>query len=67
MEYERFYHMLFNAITDTTRQLEAENYGLAREILYQAQTKAEDWYLEAIDSPEVWEGEVAEALHDDSY
>ncbi len=56
-DYKKLYYMLFNSITDATRQLEAENYGLAREILYRAQTEAEDWYLATADCPEIWEDE----------
>ena len=46
MEYQQMYALLFNAVTDALAQLDRQNYGTAREILIQAQQKAEALYLE---------------------
>ena len=46
MEYQQIYALLFNAVTDALAQLDRQNYGTAREILIQAQQKAEALYLE---------------------
>ena len=45
-DYEKLYHIMFNAATDALRALENLNTGTAREILETAQQKAEDAYLE---------------------
>lgn len=47
--YEKLYHLLFNAITDALRELEAANYGRAEDILKKAQCDAEEVYIS-------WEG-----------
>lgn len=46
VNYETLYFGLFNAMTDALTALEAQNYGMAREIMVAAQKKAEDAYLE---------------------
>ena len=49
MECQQMYALLFNAVTDALAQLDRldrQNYGTAREILIQAQQKAEALYLE---------------------
>ncbi len=45
MDYEKLYHLLFNAITDALEQLDAQNYGEAKETLISAQQKAEEIYI----------------------
>lgn len=30
MDYEKLYHLLFNAITDAVEQMESQNYGDAK-------------------------------------
>ena len=47
MNYEKLYHMLFNAITDALEQMEQQNYGTAKETLITAQQEAEEIYLSA--------------------
>ena len=47
MEYEKLYHLLFNAITDALEQMESQNYGDAKELLVAAQQKAEEIYITA--------------------
>ena len=47
MNYEKLYHLLFNAITDALEQMEKENYGTAKETLIAAQQKAEEIYITA--------------------
>ena len=48
-DYEKMYHLLFNAITDALTQLEAQNYGDVKDALISAQQKAEDLYITAED------------------
>ena len=47
MNYEKLYHLLFNAITDALEQMEKENYGTAKETLIAAQQQAEEIYITA--------------------
>ena len=47
MNYEKLYHLLFNAITDALEQMEKENYGTAKETLIAAQQTAEEIYITA--------------------
>ena len=41
-DYEKMYHLLFNAITDALTQLETQNYGDVKDALISAQQKAEE-------------------------
>ena len=50
MDYKALYHRLFAACTDAVEQMEAQNYGRAREILILAQQAAEEAVLCAEDS-----------------
>ena len=47
MDYEKLYHLLFNAITDAVEQMESQNYGDAKELLVAAQQKVEEIYITA--------------------
>ena len=47
MDYEKLYHLLFNTITDALEQLDAQNYGKAKEALISAQQKAEEIYIDS--------------------
>ena len=47
MNYEKLYHLLFNAITDALKQMEQQNYGTAKETLIAAQQEAEEIYMSA--------------------
>ena len=47
MNYEKLYHLLFNAITDALEQMEQQNYGTAKETLIAAQQEAEEIYMSA--------------------
>ena len=47
MDYEKLYHLLFNAITDALEQMEQQNYGSAKETLIAAQQQAEEIYMSA--------------------
>ncbi len=47
MNYEKLYHLLFNAITDALEQMEKQNFGTAKEILIAAQQQAEEIYMSA--------------------
>ena len=48
-DYEKMYHLLFNAITDALNQLEAQNYSDVKDALISAQQKAEEIYITAED------------------
>ena len=48
-DYEKMYHLLFNAITDALTQLEAQNYGDVKDALIFAQQKAKEIYITAED------------------
>ena len=45
MDYQKLYTMLFHAYEDAITHIENQNYGMAREILIQAQQQAEEEYL----------------------
>ena len=47
MNYEKMYHLLFNAITDALEQMEKQNLGSAKDLLTAAQQKAEEIYMES--------------------
>ena len=47
MNYEKLYHLLFNAITDALEQMEQQNYGTAKNLLITAQQEAEEIYITA--------------------
>ena len=47
MNYEKLYHLLFNAITDALEQMEKQNYGTAKDVLIAAQQQAEEIYITA--------------------
>ena len=47
MDYRTLYHRLFAACADAVEQMEAQNYGRAREILILAQQAAEEAFLRA--------------------
>ena len=46
-DYEKLYHLLFNAITDALFQIEAGSLETARFLLIRAQQEAEEIYIEA--------------------
>ena len=46
MELPNYYTSLFNAVTDAILAIEHQNFGLAKDILIQAQQKAEELYME---------------------
>ena len=47
MNYEKMYHLLFNAITDALEQMEKQNLGSAKALLTTAQQKTEEIYMES--------------------
>ena len=47
MDYEKLYHLLFNAITDALKQMESQNFGTAKETLITAQQEAGELYMSA--------------------
>ena len=46
-DYEKMYHMLFNAITDALEELEKDAPDAAADILRQAQCDTEEMYITA--------------------
>ena len=46
-DYKAMYLLLFNAITDALEQMNAQNFGSAKETLISAQQKAEEIYITA--------------------
>jgi len=46
-DYEKMYHLLFNAITDALEQIEQQNFGSAKNLLIAAQQEAEEIYMSA--------------------
>ncbi|MBQ4565764.1 MAG: hypothetical protein IJA48_05390 [Oscillospiraceae bacterium] len=44
-EYKESYLILFRAVRDAIQELEAQNYGKAKERLIQGEQKAEEAYL----------------------
>ena len=47
MNYEKMYHLLFNAITDALEQMEKQNLGSAKDLLTTAEQKTEEIYMES--------------------
>ena len=54
MEYKRLYYQLFNAISDSIKAMEEQNFGTAKNILFRAQLESEELYISNCDG----EGEV---------
>ncbi len=48
VNYKELYYRLFAVLADCTAALEAQNYGLAKDILIQAQQDAEEQFLNAV-------------------
>ena len=46
-DYEKMYHLLFNAATDALEQIEQQNFGSAKDLLIAAQQQAEEIYITA--------------------
>ena len=44
-EYQKPYHILWSGISDALAAIRAQNFGLAQELLLQAQQKAEDAFI----------------------
>ena len=44
-EYQKPYHILWSVISDALAAIRAQNYGLAQELLLQAQQQAEDAFI----------------------
>lgn len=47
--YKDLYYHLFNRITDALEAIKAQNYGLARDILMEAQQESEEKFIAAED------------------
>ena len=46
-EYKKPYLALFNALTDIAEEIEKQNYGLAKQMIADAQQQAEEAFLAA--------------------
>ena len=46
MDYQKAYHLLFNAITDALDAMGAQNFGQARQLLISAQLQGEALFIE---------------------
>ena len=44
-EYQKPYHILWSGISDALAAIRAQNFGLAQELLLQAQQQAEDAFI----------------------
>ncbi len=44
--YSKMYARMFNAVTDALQELENQNYGVARQLLMQAQFDCEEIYMQ---------------------
>ena len=49
--YKRLYYVMFNGATDALKELENQNFGAAKDILRNAQLRAEEIYMEEGDGP----------------
>ena len=45
-DYKKMYITLFNAVTDALEQMEKQNFGIAADIIKNAQIKCEDIFIE---------------------
>ena len=46
MDYQKLYHILFNAVTDSPESMAAQNFGQAAGRLRQARQACEELYME---------------------
>ena len=49
MDYQKLYHILFNAVTDSLESMTAQNFGQAAACLRPAQQACEELYIEGED------------------
>ena len=63
MNYEKMYHLLFNAITDALEQMEKQNLGSAKDLLTTAQQKTEEIYMESAASAAMLPRQAKAGLH----
>ena len=50
-EYKDSYLILFRAVREAIKEIEAQNYGVAKELLIRGEQKAEEAYLHAENLP----------------
>ena len=46
MDYQKLYHILFNAVTDSLENMAEQNFGRAAACLRQAQQTCEELYMD---------------------
>ncbi|WP_294855687.1 hypothetical protein [uncultured Oscillibacter sp.] len=51
-EFPKYYTIIFNAVTDALKELDAGNPVKAKALLIQGQQEAEDAFLSAFEGPE---------------
>ena len=45
--YEKLYHIMVDASEKAIEAIDNQNYGMAKDLLIQAEQKAEEWYIDA--------------------
>ncbi|MBO5645984.1 MAG: hypothetical protein J6S59_02585 [Clostridia bacterium] len=48
-DYQKLYHILFNAITDAVEQLDEQHFAAAKALLIEAQQRTEEEYINSAD------------------
>ena len=61
-DYAKLYHLLFNAITDALEQMNAQNFGSAKETLVSAQQKQKKFLLQQRTEKEAALSAASEAM-----
>ena len=51
MDYQKLYHILFNAVTDSLENMAEQNFGQAAACLRQAQQTCEELYMDGEERP----------------
>ena len=51
MDYQKLYHILFNAVTDSLENMAEQNFGRAAACLRQVQQTCEELYMDGEESP----------------
>ena len=51
MDYQKLYHILFHAVTDSLENMAEQNFGQAAACLRQAQQTCEELYMDREESP----------------
>ena len=52
VDYAKLYHWMIDAAEKAIRAIDAQNYGMAKEILIRVERKAEEHYIETAEDEE---------------